>query len=224
MKTERPARLALLGALAVLAVVVYIFDVGGLRVTLSNRWYEAAHPDVIGGRCLCCEGTLEFPPDEELGPVGTLFDYSQEDSQRIAISGVVYAPGGLSPAPGVILYIFHADRTGRFPQSGSISGCAQVHGALRGWLMTDENGEYTFLTARPGSEGGMYAHIHLYVKEPDKNAYALAEYTFADDPLASGEEDIPRGGSGVLANGVLEDGVLHYQRDIILGLNIPNYP
>ena len=204
--------------------VSFVFDFGGIRVTLSNRWYEVTHPEVVGGSCLCCEGALEYSHDEDLQHVGTLSDYAEADQNKIEISGVVYQSNGLTPAQGVILYIYHADQTGHFPQTGDLRGCAQVHGTLRGWLRTNAQGAYTFLTARPGSEGGMLAHIHLIVKEPDKNAYEVAAYTFADDPLFAGKEALPRGGSGVLSNGIVEEGMARYRRDILLGLNVPNYP
>ena len=209
--------------LIIAAGFAFVFDIGGMRVTLTNRWYEVTHPEVVGGSCLCCEGALEFPADPALSHIGILSDYAEAVQNKIEIHGSVYQPDGLTPAPGIILYIYHPDQAGHFPQLGDLRGCAQVHGTLRGWLQTNAHGEYTFLTARPGSEGGMPTHIHLIVKEPDKNAYEIAAFTFADDPLFAGKEASPRGGSGVLRDGAVEAGVTRYRRDIILGLNIPNY-
>ena len=72
----------------------------------------------------------------------------------------------------------------------------------------------------------MPEHIHITVKEPDKNEYYIEDFYFADDPNIT--QNIlnrakPRGGSGVISlkgNTNLKTA----KRDIVLGLNIPNYP
>ena len=58
------------------------------------------------------------------------------------------------------------------------------------------------------------------------NEYYIDEYRFSDDPLLTPAEkarDENRGGSGNIT--LTKDGdLLMCKRDIILGLNIPNYP
>ena len=76
------------------------------------------------------------------------------------------------------------------------------------------------------SRGDNPAHIHPIVKEPDKNEYYIDEYVFDDDPLLTQErrsklED--RGGSGIIHLARRGDGVWIGQRNITLGLNIPDY-
>jgi protocatechuate 3,4-dioxygenase beta subunit len=71
------------------------------------------------------------------------------------------------------------------------------------------------------------AHIHPAIKEPNiEKEYYLDEFVFDDDKLLTGEKRgnlQNRGGSGVLR--VLENGDLQIaEHNIILGLNIPNYP
>lgn len=221
--------LSIFAAVLLLALIfVAVTDVGGLRNRGLNKAYELTHPDVIGGRCMCCEGTEEYPKDKELGHIGILWDYLQEGGNKIEINGTVYEKDGRSPARDVILYIYHTDQTGRYPQLGSGGGCTGVHGSLRGWAKTDEKGEYKFLTRRPAPYPGesLPAHIHIYVKEPNKNPYYIADCTFDDDPLLTEEwreRDSRRGGDGVLKNGIEQGDVTVYRRDIILGLNIPNY-
>src|SRR5690606_6675310 len=72
------------------------------------------------------------------------------------------------------------------------------------------------------------AHIHLAVKEPDiENEYYVDDIYFDDDPLL-----IPylkkypqenRGGSGIVRV-LIQDNIQIAEHDIILGLNISNYP
>jgi protocatechuate 3,4-dioxygenase beta subunit len=63
------------------------------------------------------------------------------------------------------------------------------------------------------------------VKEAKKIPYYIDNYTFSDDPTLK-EEDINvqknRGGYGLL-DLKEQDGILTGHRDIILGLNIPDY-
>jgi protocatechuate 3,4-dioxygenase, beta subunit len=64
------------------------------------------------------------------------------------------------------------------------------------------------------------------VKETDKNEYYMDEYVFDDDPLVTKEyraKQENRGGSGVIKLAKNQNGIWVGRRDIILGLNIPNY-
>ena len=89
------------------------------------------------------------------------------------------------------------------------------------------NGFYQFYTLRPVSYRNSTnpEHIHPNIKEPGYNEYRIDEYLFADDPLLpqSEKDPNPRGGSGVVKV-VIKDGVQRASRDIILGLNVPDYP
>ena len=68
-------------------------------------------------------------------------------------------------------------------------------------------------------------HIHITVKEPDKNEYYIDEIVFDDDPLLTKDKRerlVNRAGSGIVKP-KLKNEILMVHRDIILGLNIPNY-
>ncbi|WP_460684659.1 hypothetical protein [Niabella aquatica] len=74
----------------------------------------------------------------------------------------------------------------------------------------------------------MPAHIHLSVKEPDvANEYYTDELNLDNDPLLTAHfKKYPqknRGGSGVVSLR-RKDGLQVTEHDIILGLNIPDYP
>lgn len=74
----------------------------------------------------------------------------------------------------------------------------------------------------------MPAHIHLSIKEPDiENEYYTDEINFDDDklliPYSRKNKFENRGGSGIVRV-LLKDSLQIAEHDIVLGLNIPNYP
>ena len=106
----------------------------------------------------------------------------------------------------------------------------QTHGYIRGWVKTDSLGRYFIYTVRPGKypAGDFPAHIHLTIKEPDEiNEYYIDDIVFDDDKLlttAYRKKMENRAGSGVVRMERQKDSLLVGERNIILGLNIPDYP
>ena len=154
---------------------------------------------------------------------------ASEPGERMEISGVIYRRDGKTPAPGVILYVYHTDATGHYTPAPDASGSARRHGHLRGWMKTGADGAYAFSTIRPVAYPGraIPAHVHPLVKEPDLNEYYLDEYRFDDDPLLTPAERAHaenRGGSGLVRLTKSPAGVWTGRRDIVLGLNVPDYP
>ncbi len=179
---------------------------------------------LVGGPCEGCEAIYEWG-DQELLPVDTLPDFG-ETGTPLKITGTIYEPDGVTPAEGVILYVYHTNQEGIYPTRGDETGWARRHGYIRGWIKTGADGKYTFYTQRPGTYPSRAdpAHIHATIKEPDVNEYYIDDYHFSDDPLLrqSEQRDKPRGSSGILT--LTKDGDLWVaRRDIILGLNIDNY-
>ncbi len=179
----------------------------------------------VGGGCEGCEAIFEFG-EKTLNNVDTLpgFDSSEP---KLKITGTVFQRDGKTPAKDVILYVYHTDRTGIYPKKGGETGWARRHGYLRGWIKTDQSGRYTFYTFRPAAYPDLTEpeHIHLTVKEPDRNEYYLDDFVFEDDPILTPDKQKAlsnRGGSGIGCP-QLESGMLTFRRDIILGLNIPDY-
>jgi protocatechuate 3,4-dioxygenase beta subunit len=178
----------------------------------------------VGGGCDGCELIYEGLPKDL--PWQTKLNPSTEPGDPMEISGVIYKKDGKTPVPNVILYVYHTDATGLYsPASNQSQG--RRHGHLRGWMKTTAQGEYQFTSIRPVAYPNRQipAHIHPIIKEPDKNEYYLDEYRFDDDPLLTKEERSKaenRGGSGVI-HLTKRNGVWVGKRDIVLGLNIPNY-
>ena len=193
----------------------------------------------IGGRCEGCEAIYESPvPFEKLNSVDTLPDFN-EPGPKIEISGIVYQQDGKTPAKDVVIYIYHTDQKGIYAKKGNDpdnpvsyrdrDGWGKRHGYIRGWVKTDKNGFYQFFTLRPGSYPGLTdpAHIHVTVKETDKNEYWIDEYLFTDDPLFTVDQRkkaANRGGNGIIELVPQKNGISHCTRHIILGMNIPDYP
>jgi protocatechuate 3,4-dioxygenase beta subunit len=68
-------------------------------------------------------------------------------------------------------------------------------------------------------------HIHITVKEPGTIPYYIDALHFDDDPLLTPDQRAKlqnRGGPGIVFP-TLEEGLLTVYRDIILGMNIPDY-
>lgn len=189
----------------------------------------AAQPATVGGPCEGCEAIYESPvPFDRLPSLTKLPDASWVGKKPLGINGTVYKADGRTPAPDVVLYVYHTDETGHYRANAGARGWERRHGSLRGWMRTDANGHYKFVTLRPAPYPGHTdpAHIHITIKEPDLPEYYLDDFVFADDPLltpAARQRLENRGGSGILT---LKDVGSMYkaERAIYLGRNIPNYP
>jgi protocatechuate 3,4-dioxygenase beta subunit len=183
----------------------------------------------VGGPCEGCEAIYENTvPFDNLDMLSKLPDATWEGKKPLGINGIVYKADGKTPASGVVLYIYHTDETGHYTAKADAKGWEKRHGSIRGWMRTNEKGEYKFVTLRPAPYPGHSdpAHIHITVKEPGLNEYYIDEYVFDDDPLLTPEKRSKlenRGGSGILK--LIDVGNMYKaSRNIYLGQNIPNYP
>lgn len=162
-------------------------------------------------------------------------DFWYEDSNRILISGIVYGPDGETPMPGVIIYYYQTDSKGVYVHRDDIedsmvpNSLGQTHGWIRGWMQTDSSGRYQLYTSRPGTYPSRAepAHIHLTIKEPNNlSPYYIDDIVFDDDALLNSEKRRSlsnRAGSGIVRL-FSKDNLTIGERDIILGLNIPDHP
>ncbi|HNE28211.1 MAG: hypothetical protein U0U46_01990 [Saprospiraceae bacterium] len=153
----------------------------------------------------------------------------QKGGQKLLITGTIFRRDGKTPAPGVMLYYYHTDRNGLYADREGLDRRVVRHGYIRGWVKSDEQGRYAIYTSRPAPYPGsdLPAHIHPAVKEPEiDKEYYLDEFVFDDDKNLTADRRRRlenRGGSGILR--VTSKGDLQIAgHDVILGLNIPNYP
>jgi protocatechuate 3,4-dioxygenase beta subunit len=156
----------------------------------------------------------------------TLTD-AAEPGEPLIIRGTVYKKDGKTPAPNVILYVYQTDAKGLYsPLPNQKNG--RKHGHLRGWMKTNALGQYEFKTIRPASYPGskIPQHIHPIIKEPGLSVYWIDDFLFSDDPFLTEHEKSllqNRGGSGILTLHKNASGVWVGERNITLGLNVPNY-
>ncbi len=150
-----------------------------------------------------------------------------DPGEPLSISGTIFKSDGKTPAAGVILYVYHTDKAGKYsPSAGQSNG--KRHGHLRGWMKTDDRGRYAFTTIRPGSYPNSKnpQHIHPIIKEEGRSYYWIDDFLFDDDPLlpeSEKQKQSSRGGLGVLHLKKDSKGVWTGTRNIILGKNIPGY-
>jgi protocatechuate 3,4-dioxygenase, beta subunit len=207
----------------VLFAVIFISSSGCTQNTAKKPEQTNVH---TGGPCEGCEAIHESGiPFDSLSYLCWLPDWKDKGT-KLAINGIVYKADG-TPAPGVIIYVYHTDQKGIYPTKGNETGWGKRQGYIRGWMKTNEKGEYKFFTLRPGAYPGREApeHIHITIKEPGKNEYWIDEFLFDDDPLLTKKEREncqDRGGSGIIK--VKDAGnMLKAERNIYLGKNIPGY-
>ena len=179
----------------------------------------------IGGPCEGCEAIHEYG-NAILNNIDTITGFL-DNEPKLKLEGTIYLQDKKTPASDIILYIYHTNRKGIYEKRGDEIGWAKRHGMIRGWIKTDSDGKYAFYTFRPAAYPGRTEaeHIHLTVKEPLKNEYYIENVFFDDDPLLTSDKRQKlknRGGSGIVKP-ELKNGILTVKRNIILGLNIPNY-
>jgi len=154
--------------------------------------------------------------------------------QKILLTGTVYQRDGKTPAPNVILYYYQTNTDGIYATKETEernmpkNKLGQTHGYIRGWLKTDEQGKYSLYTVKPGAYPNRddAAHVHITVKEKNmKDPYYIDNFVFDNDPLLTTKHRKKmenRGGSGVVRF-VQKRDLYIGERNIVLGLNIPDY-
>lgn len=179
----------------------------------------------VSDGCDGCELIYEGMPAQ---PSNTAYlpDWN-EDTQKMIVEGRIFKRDGVTPAAGVMLYIYHTDDKGYY-SSAPNQRLALRHGHIRGWIKTGADGFYRFYTCLPAPYPGHSdpAHIHPVVKEADTNEYYIDEYVFEGDALlttAYRKKLQNRGGPGIVKLTKNPGGWWVCKRDIVLGLNIPNY-
>ena len=181
---------------------------------------------IIGGGCDGCELMYIGMPNNILAT-----SYSPawgSDGQKLLVTGKTLKTDG-SPVAGVIIYYWQTDNTGYYTPKDYLDDNVKRHGYIRGWVKSDSQGKYAIYSIKPKAypNRDIAAHIHLSIKEAKiKNEYYVDNLVFNYDPLlttAKRKKLENRGGSGILRTLVSGD-MLIAEHNIILGLNIPNYP
>lgn len=81
--------------------------------------------------------------------------------------------GGCTPVTGAAFDIWHCDAQGEYSDIANGAGQGNTSGKkyLRGYQLTDDNGQVTFQTIFPGWYSGRAVHIHFKVRtDPDSSS------------------------------------------------------
>jgi protocatechuate 3,4-dioxygenase, beta subunit len=180
----------------------------------------------VGGGCDGCDLYKIGMPT--LLTEKTTIPEPNESGEKLIIEGYIYQKDGKTPASDVILYLYHTTDAGYYTPSTTQPQASKRHGRLRGWVKTKADGYYQFTTIRPAPYPSekIPAHIHPTIKEVGKIPYYIDDYVFEDDAFVTStyrKKQELRCGSGIITLTKDKDGVWHGKRNLILGLNIPNY-
>lgn len=111
---------------------------------------------------------------ERIAPLG-------EPGTRLRIVGAMFAPDGVTPLGGVLVYAYHTDASGRY------SSGPEPRRRLRlvGWARTDARGQFVFDTIRPAPYPGrrVPAHVHFMAEGGGYPPQWLHDLQFVGDPL-----------------------------------------
>ncbi|CAN5775625.1 hypothetical protein BH24ACI3_BH24ACI3_00920 [soil metagenome] len=110
---------------------------------------------------------------------------TDEEGERIAIAGTVFAADGMTPAPNTLIYLYHTDANGIYGSGGE-----HRHGRYRSWLLTDSRGKYQFETIRPASypDSTIAAHIHMTITTEKQREDWIDSILFAGDRFITARE------------------------------------
>lgn len=198
----------------------------GLNVQDGNA--RRQHEPIVGLPCDGCEAVFEGLPDSLTSSARITPD--DEPGERMQIRGTVRDEFG-NTIPGVIVYAYHTNAAGLYPPDDRFKDqAAYRHGRLRGWVITDDRGKYSFDTIRPAGypDSDLPAHVHMHIIEVGRCTYYIDDLLFDDDPRLTQQQRLQlalgRGGTGIAAPNRDQSDMWVVTRDIVLGENIPGYP
>ena len=159
---------------------------------------------------------VEDSPPPRAHPSRIVLAPEGEPGPALEVTGQVFAPDGVTPAPGVTVYAYQTGIDGRYART---SGDPP---RIRGWMTTDATGRYAFRTIRPGAYPGetVPAHIHFQLWGGGWPTQYSEDVNFADDErLTERERERSRklGRFGPIVTAVRgDDGVLRATHDLRL--------
>lgn len=209
--------------LIAISILLLFSSCNGQPQTTNSR----PNNKLVGGGCEGCE-LMYIGLPKEVNSADTSAGWT-ERGQKLLVTGTVYQLDGQTPATNTLIYYWQTDNDGYYSSRPNLDKRAIKHGHIRGWVKTDKDGKYAIYTVRPAvyPDRSEPAHIHIAIKEPQFNEYYIDDLVFDDDPLLIPKKKKKplenRGGSGILRILLAGDRQIA-EHNIILGLNIPNYP
>jgi len=134
-----------------------------------------------------CRGSsvvVEDPAPTPVHPSRIVLAPKDEPGPPLEVTGQVFAPDGVTPAPGVTVYAYQTGVDGLYAHE------PDAPPRIRGWMTTDGDGRFAFRTIRPGSYPGrtVPAHIHFQMWGGGWPVQYSEDINFADDDLLTERE------------------------------------
>jgi protocatechuate 3,4-dioxygenase beta subunit len=117
-------------------------------------------------------------------------NYDNLSGTKVRISGYIYEGAtGTVPVSGAKIEIWHADDSGSYhPESnGSITKYTTSQISLRGYVLSDANGYYSYTTIAPGKYEGRARHLHIKASAEGYKTIT-SQLIF---PAVAGDRDLP---------------------------------
>lgn len=116
-----------------------------------------------------------------------------DKGEPMTISGIVFNKDGKTPAPNVLIYLYHTDMYGIYGRPGE-----HKHGKFRGWLLTDDQGRYEFSSIRPASypNSTQSQHVHMTITTLDQKEDWIDSILFEGDRFITARERDSAGKKG----------------------------
>lgn len=147
----------------------------------------------------------------------TILAKETDEGEPMIISGTVFQSDAKTPAPNILIYLYHTDMYGIYGKRGE-----PKHGKFRGWMLTDAKGRYEFRSIKPASYPNttFAAHIHTTLTGKNFKEDWIDSTLFEGDKFISEREREMAGKKGGF-NSILKlekgtDGILRGTRDIQL--------
>jgi protocatechuate 3,4-dioxygenase beta subunit len=107
-----------------------------------------------------------------------------DEGERMVISGTVFQADGKTPAPAVLIYLYHTNVRGVYGR-----GNEPLHGKHRGWMLTGADGRYEFSSIRPASypDSTIPQHVHMTLTGKIRREDSVDSILFADDKFVTAE-------------------------------------
>lgn len=160
--------------------------------------------------------------EQQLSNTDTIPGFNSK-ANKLKITGTIYESDGVTPAKNVILFIEQADDKGDYQIKTKENGRYMHH---RGWVKTNEDGQYTLYTFVPGAATDPVTFprrkglkkIYPVIIEEGKTEYNADAFLFDDDPLLTKtcRKRLKRKGVNSILKPVKEGDMLVAKRDIVL--------
>ena len=151
-------------------IIVFLFSIS----LVSAKSYAAA----AGGTCPPTQNDVEGPYYLAGAPFRTLLAAPDEPGERIVVKGRVLRNDCKTPVKDALIEVWQTDSRGKYHYE-------KEGYRLRGQMRADRNGNYEFITVKPGRyqimKGFRPAHIHLKVSHPGYDTLITQLY-FKGDP------------------------------------------